>query len=320
MNGGLSPRNAIRRCCLLLSSTLLAGCGALFSAPPAPPPEAAAEPAPASEEAVPASEPVASEPEAASAPEPANTKRVQPKPAPRPAPRPHPAPAPTRPPVAPAPPAPLVAVRTLAPNDTHSLLDARIQRPDGKAIGRAIDLYVDASGKPREMLVNLTGFLGIGDRKVRFPWTAFKFGLGGKKTAVTLAVPPGEPPAAEAAKAKGKPAAAPLLGLIDATVERGNGARVGRVVDVLVDSHAQPQAAVVDVGSLIHERRSIAADWSALHVVTKDDGLALETDLSDAQVNAAPPYVAEQPARVVAPASAPAASAVPAASAAAPTR
>jgi hypothetical protein len=191
------------------------------------------------------------------------------------------------------------------------LLDARVQRPDGKVIGRAIDMFVDQDGRPVEMMVNLSGFMGIGDRKVRFPWSAFKFSSTPKK-AITLDLPRGLPPAAEATKKKGMAWSADerdgtsLLRLIDATVERGDGSRVGRVTDVIIDTHATPQAAVLDVGSLIRERRRIAADWSALRVVRKSDGLVVQTDMTQAQVDAAPSYEPDQPVHAVSPAKPPA--------------
>ena len=339
MNGGLSRQCLTGRILLVLLLSMLAGCSTWFAPPPAPQPEQPApEPAPVEEAPpAPASEVAASAPVAATSPHEApEPKHVAPKPASRPAPRPRPAPPPaqTPPPVPP----PLISTRALAAADTHSLLDARVQRPDGKVIGRAIDMFVDAAGKPREMLVNLAGFMGIGDRKMRFPWTDFRFDPAQKKAPITLAIPPGEPPAAASSKPKDKdkssdkastktPGAgaddAHLLGVIDATAERGNGARVGRVIDVLIDNRGEPQAAVVDVGSLIHERRSIAADWSALHFVAKDNALSLQTDLSDAAVDASPPYVPNQPVRAVSPAPASAPAPAPtnaAASAAHPTR
>ena len=311
MSDGSSRQRLAGRVFLLLLLATLAGCGTWFGPPPLTPAQdpdlnvMPVEPPPE-----PASEPQISAPVAASAPREApERKRVAPKPVYRPPPKPQPAPPP--PPVKPATPPPLISTRTLAAGDTHGVLDARVQRPDGKVIGRAIDLIVDAAGKPREMLVNLAGFLGIGDRKMRFPWRDFRFDPKQRTAPITLSIGPNEAPATASAKAKenaaGKPAAAGandahLLGVIDATTERGNGERVGRVVDVLIDSRGEPQAAVVDVGGLLHERRSIAADWSALRFVPKDDALTLQMDLSDAQVNAAPPYVPNQPVRAVAPA------------------
>lgn len=311
MNDG-SPRQRLARCTLLvLLLTTLAGCSTWFGPPPPTPaedPDLNVMPVePALPE--PALEPQASAPTAASAPREApEHKRVAPKPVYHPPRKPRPAPPPR--PAKPAPPPPLVATRALAAGETHGLLDARVQRPDGKVIGRAIDMFVDTAGKPREMLVNLAGFLGIGDRKMRFPWSDFRFTPSRGTAPITLSIGPNEAPAAASTKARehaaGKPKSsgandAHLLGVIDTTAERGNGARVGRVVDVLIDSHGEPQAAVVDVGSLIHERRSIAADWAALRFVPKDDALTLQTDLSDAQINAAPPYMPNQAVRAVAP-------------------
>jgi hypothetical protein len=315
MSGGFSRQYVTRRIPVLVLLSTLAGCSALFGPKPAPETE---QPAPPPE---PASEPEApaSAPEVASAPvvepkhEVTEAKRPPPKkPVYRPTQRPR---EPVAPPAIQPPPAPppLITTRLLSQEQTHGLLDTKVQRPDGKIIGRAIDMSTDASGKPTSMLVNLTGFMGVGDRKVRFPWSAFRFGPSPKKTPITLDIGPNEPPVAEESRARakdaraaGKPGAArePLtLPVIDATVERRNGDRVGRVIDVLIDGNAQPQAAVLDVGSLIgHDRRSIAADWSALRFVTKDDELELQMDLSDAQIDAAPLYDADKPVRAVSPA------------------
>jgi PRC-barrel domain len=317
MNGGLSRHDLARFTCVGALLLALTGCSALFG--PKPPPVAeqpAPPPAPEPETpAAPASE--ASAPAAASAPvaphEAPEVRKAPPKP-PHRRPPPHHAQPPeeTPPPPAPVVPAPIVTTRLLSFSDTRSLLDARVQRPDGKVIGRAVDMFVDQDGKPIEMLVNLSGFMGIGDRKVRFPWNAFTFNTTPKQTAITLDVPHGLPPAAEALKMHdARPAGdahdkASLMGIIDATVERGDGSRVGRVTDVLIDKHASPQAAVLDVGSLIRQRRRIAADWSALHFVRKGERLAVQMDLSDAQVDAAPSYEPDQPVRAVSPAQPPA--------------
>jgi hypothetical protein len=75
------------------------------------------------------------------------------------------------------------------------------------------------------------------------------------------------------------------------------------VIDVLIDANAQPQAVVLDVNGMVStERRSIAANWSALRFVTKDKELHPLLDLSDAQINATPPYASGKPIRAVSPA------------------
>jgi hypothetical protein len=309
MSGGFTRQYAARSILVWMLLSTLAGCSALFGptpppateqpAPPTEPaPEPPAEPEPEASAPVPATPPPAQAPEAHKAPR----KPVHRRPPPHREP-----PVETPPPAAPVTPTPIITTRLLSSNDTRGLLDARVQRPDGKVIGRAVDMFVDQNGKPIEMLVNLSGFMGIGDRKVRFPWNAFAFNTTPKRTAITLDVPQGLPPSAEALKKRGaRPAGdardkASLMGIIDATVERGDGSRIGRVTDVLIDSHAIPQAAVLDVGDLIHQRRRIAADWSALHFVRKGDGLIVQMDLSDTQVDASPSYEPDQPVRAVSP-------------------
>lgn len=247
----------------------------------------------------------ASAPVVASEPEPVETEAArpeQPKKPPKPIVKPRkvePPPTVVAPPPPPPTPAPLIVLRTIERSEARTLLDSEVQKPDGKVVGRAVDLIADAGGKPREMVVNLQGFLGVGDRKVNFPWSAFRFTPSAKTAPITLnaaAVP------ANAAKPAGV-----QLPLIDATVERANGAKVGRVIDVLIDGNAQPQAVVLDVNGMVStERRTIAANWSALHFVTKDKELHPQIDLSDAQINATPPYVSDKPVRAVSPAPPPA--------------
>jgi hypothetical protein len=152
------------------------------------------------------------------------------------------------------------------------------------------------------MVVNLQGFLGVGDRKVNFPWSAFRFTPAAKTAPITLNAAAVPTPAAKSAALQ--------LPLIDTDVERSNGAKVGRVIDVLIDANAQPQAVVLDVNGMVStERRSIAANWSALRFVIKDKELHPLIDLSDAQINATPPYASDKPIRAVSPAPAPAAAA-----------
>jgi hypothetical protein len=230
---------------------------------------------------------------------PRKPRRIVPKPVPPP-------PAPP-PPVAPPPPAPapIISLRRLEPPQTHGLLDSEVQRPDGKVIGRAIDLIVDSAGKPNEIIVNLTGFMGVGDRKMNFPLSAFRFNTtGAKKIPITLTIPRGAPPSV--AQAKEKPPTAgeppPTLAMSDAKALRRDGGKVGRVVDVLIDGAAEPQAVVLDVSNSIgHDVLNIAVNWSALHFIVKDKALSLMLDMSDAQVKAAPPYAADKPVDAVSP-------------------
>ncbi len=251
----------------------------------------------------PASTPVASQPSAEPKPPHPKPKRrvvVPKKPPPPPPPPPEEKP--------PPPPPPLITTRILQHEQVHGLLDSEIQRPDGKVIGRAVDMFTDPSGKPKIMVVNLAGFLGVGDRKVTFPWTDFRFNPATNKAPVTLTQPPAPPGAkAKAGDAPPKPGSlndvSPSLAqLIDSNLVQKNGARMGRVVDVLIDSQAQPQALVVDLSdSLAGDKRQVAANWPDLHVVSRNKVLQLQMDFTDAQIKAAPTYSPDQPIKIVSP-------------------
>jgi hypothetical protein len=323
MRGGISrsarparPVSHLPYALTLLMLLALSGCSLFRTAPP-PEPEAPVVVEP---------EPVASEPEAASAPEVASEPEATAKPAPkkpRPAPvrRPRPAPPPPAPasaPPAPHPP-PLVQTRTLERGTFRTLLDSEVQKTDGKVVGRAVDMVAGPGGKPIEVVVNLQGFMGIGDRKANFPWSGVRVNTQAKTPAITLALPPSQLQVPDRPKPgapqPGEPeATATRLPMLDTTVERANGAKVGRVVDVLLDSSADPQAVVLDVSGTLEKRHTIAADWSALHFVTKNNTLEAQLEMSDQQVDASPPYAADQPVHAVTP-GAPATAAAPAASA-----
>ena len=201
-----------------------------------------------------------------------------------------PAPAPAPAPAA----APLVSVEWVPRAQARGLLDAEVQRQNGKVIGRAVDLVADAAGKLRDIVINLVGFMGVGDRKVSLPWNAIRFDPAASKIPITLKSDSIEPVSAQSARG---------INLLDASVRSRSGAEVGRVIDVLIDAAGQPRAVVLDVsGALIHDEHMIAADWSAFRVVGKEGALRVDTELTERQVEASPPYETGKAAPVVSPA------------------
>lgn len=245
--------------------------------------------------------PVTTEPEPAESEAPKKAKRPPPPPRKAEETPPPPVAAPVAPPPVPA---PLIVTRLIERGQAHGLLDADVQKSDGKVVGRAVDMVANAAGKPIEMIVNLQGFLGVGDRKVNFPWNLFRFAPGARTPTITLNLAPGQSVPTDRSKTvAADTATATQLPLLDATVERSNGAKVGRVVDVLIDANAQPQAVILDVSGMVStERRTIAANWSALRFGTRDKQLYPLMDLSDAQIAASPLYASGQPVRAVSPA------------------
>lgn len=75
------------------------------------------------------------------------------------------------------------------PADTVvAVLGLSVKGDGGKEIGRIVDVLVDHSGTPRAAVIDVGGFLGMGNRKVAVEWPALRFGMG-KAAMATLAIP-----------------------------------------------------------------------------------------------------------------------------------
>ena len=157
---------------------------------------------------------------------------------------------------APPPPAPppLIVLRTIERNDARALLDSEVQKPDGKVVGRAVD-----HDRRCERQAARDGRESAGLPRRRRPQGQFPV------ERVPLHADREEPRRSRSTRRprrrlrRNPPRV--QLPLIDANVERSNGAKVGRVIDVLIDANAQPQAVVLDVNGMVStERRTIAAE------------------------------------------------------------
>jgi hypothetical protein len=92
---------------------------------------------------------------------------------------------------APAPPAP-AKPEPAAPATTVAILGEPVVGPDGKAVGRLIDVMVDASGAPQAAAIDFGGFIGIGSRKIVVPWSALHFAPQASKSPITLEMTPAQ--------------------------------------------------------------------------------------------------------------------------------
>jgi hypothetical protein len=72
---------------------------------------------------------------------------------------------------APAPPAPQ---RTVI-NPPAAVLGQEVIGPDGKSLGRIIDVLVDQGGHPLAAVVDFGGFMGLGNRRIAVDWKNLKF-------------------------------------------------------------------------------------------------------------------------------------------------
>jgi hypothetical protein len=124
-------------------------------------------------------------------------------------------------------------------------------------------------------------------------------------TALLAADQPAAP--ATAAKPKVDPAkpknleplaAGDATGILGKKVKGPNGEDFGRVVDVVVDTHGRPRAAVIDFGGFLGVgSRKIAIDWQALDFSPSDHDV--ELSLSRDDIQSAPEYKPDAPTAVM---------------------
>jgi hypothetical protein len=87
--------------------------------------------------------------------------------------------APAKPPP-PPPPAPTTTVAA------SGILGRTVAGPDGKAIGRVVDVLVDAGSNPRAAVIDVGGFLGVGARRIAVSWSDLTFPPTGSDADIKL--------------------------------------------------------------------------------------------------------------------------------------
>jgi hypothetical protein len=127
------------------------------------------------------------------------------------------APPPTPPPpAAVAQPPPQSAVQSVAPEDAEAILGQRVTDPEGKDIGRLVDVLVDANGQPEAAVIDFGGFMGVGNRKIAVHWSALHFNPADAKRKVALDMTPDQIKAAPEFRDPSK--AASVVTPVDSTV------------------------------------------------------------------------------------------------------
>jgi len=87
-------------------------------------------------------------------------------------------------------PAPQSAVQSVPAEEAEAILGQPVTDPDGKDIGRLVDVLVDANGQPQAGVIDFGGFMGVGNRKIAVHWSALHFNPGDLKHKVTLDMTP----------------------------------------------------------------------------------------------------------------------------------
>ena len=103
-------------------------------------------------------------------------------------------------------PPPASAVQQVPPDHALAVLGENVDNPEGKAIGRLVDVLVRADGAPQAAIIDFGGFMGVGSRKIAVQWSTLHFIPGDARHAITLDLTPDQIKAAPEYRNPAKPA------------------------------------------------------------------------------------------------------------------
>ncbi len=63
-----------------------------------------------------------------------------------------------------------------------AILGQNVADPDGKDIGRLVDVLIGDQGQPQAAVIDFGGFMGVGNRKIAVEWSALHFAPGDRET------------------------------------------------------------------------------------------------------------------------------------------
>jgi hypothetical protein len=72
------------------------------------------------------------------------------------------------------------------PTEVVAILGQPVAGPDGKTIGRLIDVLVNQDGHPTAAVIDFGGFMGVGARRIAVRWDVLHFAPGAVKAPITL--------------------------------------------------------------------------------------------------------------------------------------
>jgi len=206
-----------------------------------------------------------------------------------------------------------------------TMLGQEVFGPDNQSIGEISDLVLEEDGQTRAGIVDVGGFLGVGEKKVAIPFDQIQVTKEGDEPRLTVAMTreqleqataweqPGadmaatDQPAADAAAPADQTAAGqtPAAGgfevatqdvsadkLIGAAVYSPNEENLGEVDDVVFDPKGSIQAVVVDVGGFLGVgEKPVALQFDALNIQKDVDGdMRLMVNATEEQLKSAPSY------------------------------
>ncbi|HVC59242.1 MAG TPA: PRC-barrel domain-containing protein [Acetobacteraceae bacterium] len=83
-------------------------------------------------------------------------------------------------------PQPVEQVEHVPPEEAFAILGMPVAGPDGKTIGRLVDVLVDASGTPQAGVIDVGGFMGVGTRTIAVHWSTLHFAPASPGHPITL--------------------------------------------------------------------------------------------------------------------------------------
>jgi hypothetical protein len=82
--------------------------------------------------------------------------------------------------------APAGEVQQVPTDQALAILGQKVADPDGKEIGRLVDVLVGDQGLPQAAVIDFGGFMGVGNRKIAVEWSALHFAPSDAKHPITL--------------------------------------------------------------------------------------------------------------------------------------
>lgn len=97
--------------------------------------------------------------------------------------------------------------KVMMPEEAVAVLGHDVDEAGGKNIGRLVDILVGPDGRPRAAVLDVGGFLGVGNRVVSVEWSALHFAPADSAHPITTTLTPDQIRNAPEYKESGRPAA-----------------------------------------------------------------------------------------------------------------
>lgn len=83
-------------------------------------------------------------------------------------------------------PTPAAGRTYLYQGEATSILGRQVLGPNGDVVGRIVDVLVGDAGLPRAAVIDVGGFLGVGNRRVAVTWSSLSFNAAAKTIALDM--------------------------------------------------------------------------------------------------------------------------------------